>query len=364
MSLKEIMKKRTFKRIYNAVIIVLLIAAGIYALSRFVHPGHVEWTDDAQVHRHITPINTRIQGFIKEIRFDDYQYVHRGDTLVIIEDAEYRLQLAQAEANVKGSRQGGAAVKAGITTTQSNVKAASAGVSAATAAINEARVNMQNAQRDYERYAALLKKGAVTQQQYDAMHTRYEEARARYEGAQARRNQAAASRQSTALTRQEQTHRLGQSTAGTSVAEAALHLAQLNLSYTIITATADGYMGRKDIHVGQLVQPGQLLARIIDSSSLWVIANYRETQMKHIAVGQKVTFTADAIPDVEFNGRVQALSFGTGSAYTDVPVDNATGNFVKVEQRVPVRIELTSDNDPKDVRRLLAGLNVEASVHW
>lgn len=364
MTIRELTKKRTFKRIYNVVIIVLLICAGCYALTRLVHPGAVEWTDDAQVHRHVTPINTRIQGFIKEIRFDDYQYVHRGDTLVIIEDAEYRLQLAQAEANVRGTRQGGAAVQAGMNTTQSNVNAAAANVSAASAATEEARVSMQNAQRDFQRYAALLKRGAVTQQQYDAMKTRYEEAQARYQGAQARHSQAAAARQSTALTKSEQAHRLNQSTAGVSVAQAVLHLAQLNLSYTVITATADGYMGRKDIHVGQLVQPGQLVARIIDSGSVWVIANYRETQMKHVSVGKKVTFEADALPGEEFKGKVQAISFGTGSAYTDVPVDNATGNFVKVEQRVPVRIVLTPDNDPKAVRRLLAGLNVEVSVHY
>lgn len=357
-------KKRTFKRIYNAIIIVLLLLAGCYALSRFVHFGKVEWTDDAQVHRHVTPINTRVQGFIKEIRFDDYQYVHKGDTLVILEDAEYRLQLAQAEANVKGSRQGGAAVSAGIHTTQSNVRAASANVAAADAAIEEARVNMENALRDYKRYEVLLKRGAVTQQQHDNMQTRYAEAKARYEGAKARMSQAAASRQSTALTTNEQQHRLNQSSAGVSVAEAALNLARLNLSYTVILATADGYMGRKDIHVGQLVQPGQMLARIIDAGEVWVIANYRETQMKHIKVGESVDFTADAIPGVVYHGRVQSLSFGTGSAYTDVPVDNATGNFVKVEQRIPVRIVLTKDNAKDDVNRLLAGLNVETKVKY
>jgi membrane fusion protein (multidrug efflux system) len=358
------MKKRDIKRIYNAVIIVFLIGAAIWAVSRLCHFGDVEWTDDAQVYRHITPINTRVQGFIKEIRFDDYQYVHRGDTLVIIEDAEYRLQLAQAEANVKGSRQGGAAVKAGMNTTQSNVQAASAGVQAASAAMSEAKVNMENARRDYQRYAALLKKGAVTQQQYDAMRTRYEEAEARYSGAKARYSQANASRQSTALVKHEQARRFDQNTAGVSVAEAALHLAQLNLSYTIITATADGYMGRKDIHVGQLVQPGQLLARIIDESDVWVIANYREAQMKHINTGQKVTFTADAVPGVTYNGVVQSMAYGTGAALSGIPLDNATGNFVKVEQRIPVRIVLTKDNSAENRKKLRAGLNVEVKVKY
>ena len=122
-------------------------------------------------------------------------------------------------------------------------------------------------------------------------------------------------------------------------------------------------MGRKDIHEGQLVQPGQMLARIVDDHDVWVVANYRETQMDGISVGKEVEFTADAIPDVVFHGKVEALSAAAGNAYSMIPVDNATGNFVKVEQRVPVRIALTKDNDPKQIALLRAGLNVEIKVH-
>ncbi|MBR1687759.1 MAG: HlyD family secretion protein [Prevotella sp.] len=344
------MKKKNIKRIYNAVIIALMLLALGYICSRFIHWGNVEYTDDAQVWRHITPINARVGGFIKEIRFDDYSYVKAGDTLVIIDDAEYRLQLAQAEAGLRGSRSGEQAVSAGINTTASNVRVASAG-------IEEARVNMENAQRDYERYAALLQKDAVTRQQYD-------NARARYEAAQARYQQASSQRQSTALVQNEQAQRLSQTTAGTSVAEAKVNLARLNLSYTVIVATCSGVMSRKDIHVGQLVQPGQQLASIVDEQQAWVVANYRETQMHHIAPGHRVSIKADAIPGVVYQGEVESVAGGTGSAFSRIPVDNATGNFVKVEQRVPVRIRLTKDNQPADIKRLLAGLNVEVEVRY
>lgn len=148
-----------------------------------------------------------------------------------------------------------------------------------------------------------------------------------------------------------------------SVAEAAVNLARLNLSYTVIVATCDGVMGRKDIHVGQLVQPGQMLARIVDDGQVWVIANYRETQLKHISVGSEVEFTADAVPGITYKGKVEALSAATGSAYSTVAADNATGNFVKVEQRVPVRIAIVG-NKPGDVAKLKAGLNVEAEVKY
>ena len=344
------MNKKTIKRLYNAVVIALLLLAIGYCCSRFIHWGHVEYTDNAQVWRHITPVNTRVQGFIKEIRFDEYQEVHRGDTLVIIDDSEYQLQLAQAEAALSGQKSGTQAVAAGMTTTQSNVKAASAG-------IEEARVNMENARADYERYDALLKKNAVTRQQFDDVRTRYEAAKARYD-------QALAGKQSTSLVLGEQAGRLSQSHAGTSVAEAQVNLARLNLSYTVIVATCDGIIGRKDIHEGQLVQPGQQLTRIVDNSDVWVVANYRESQLKHIQQGNSVTFTADALPGITYKGEVEAIAGGTGGAFAQIPVDNATGNFVKVEQRVPVRIRLTDDNQADEVSRLLAGLNVEVEVKY
>lgn len=357
-------KKKQVVRAYNVVVIAILLIGVIYVCTRFIHFGDVVYTDNAMVHRNLTPVNTRVQGFIKEIRFKEFQYVHKGDTLVILEDAEYRLALAQAEAGLKGSRQGSGAVSASINTVKSNVNVAAAGMQVASAGISEAREQMDNAKKDYERYAALLKRDAVTQQQYDNAKTRYEEARSRWEGAKARLSQASASRTATAVVNNEQTHRLGQSRAGESVSEAQLNLARLNLSYTVITAPCDGYVGRKDIYVGQLVQPGQLLVSVVDQNSVWVIANYRESQMKHVSVGEDVTFTCDAIPGIKFNGKVQSISAASGAAYSNQPVDNATGNFVKVEQRVPVRIELTKDNSADDVKKLLSGLNVETKVHY
>lgn len=343
-------KRKQILRAYNIVVVTFLVLGVVYALSRFVHLGSTEYTDNAMVHRHLSPVNTRVPGFIKEIRFDEFQFVHKGDTLVVIEDAEFRLALAQAEAGVKGQKSGTSAVTAGMSTTQSNVRVASAG-------IDEARIQMENAQKDYQRFEQLLQKEAVTRQQYDNVKAQYEAARARYEAARSRQ-------QATSMVLGEQQQRLGQSAAGESVAEAQLNLARLNLSYTVITAPCDGYIGRKDIHVGQLVQPGQLLVNVVDQNSVWVIANYRESQMHHIAIGAPVEFEADAVPGVTFKGVVKSISAASGSAYSNMPVDNATGNFVKVEQRVPVRIELTEDNNEDDVKRLLSGLNVECEVDY
>ena len=170
-------------------------------------------------------------------------------------------------------------------------------------------------------------------------------------------------KQSTSLTKNEQTHRLGQNEAAVKLARAAVDLARLNLSYTVITATCDGVTGRKNINEGQLVQPGQTMVDIVDGGDLWVIANYRETQLPHIKEGAEVTLTADAVPGVTFTGTVESISDATGAAVSVVPQDNATGNFVKVEQRIPVRISLNG-NSSEHLKLLRAGFNVECKVKY
>ena len=341
------MDKKLLRTIYNIFVLVLLIIGAWLVVNHFVHFGDGEFTDNATVQQHITPVNTRVGGFIKEIRFNEYQPVHKGDTLVIIEDSEFRLQLAQAEANLQREMAGSEATTSGIGVTRQNMSVSDAG-------IDEARVRLDNARQDDQRYAQLLKADAVTQQQYDQIHTNYLAAKARYE-------QVVRSRATLNRTEQEQGHRLSQNKAAIEVAQAQINLARLNLSYTVITATADGVVGKKNIHVGQLVQPGQAMVDIVDNSELWVVANYRETQLPGISLGAKVSIKADAVPDVEFEGTVERISDATGSAFSVIPQDNATGNFVKVEQRIPVRIRL--EGDKANIVKLRAGMNVECTVN-
>lgn len=341
--------RRTKKLIYNAVIIALLLIGLVYVCSRFIHLGNVEYTDNAQIKQHITPINTRVQGFIKKIYFEEYQPIHKGDTLLVIEDSEFRLHLAQAEADLANALAGQKATTAGIATTQNNM-------SVNDATIEEVKVQKDNAERELQRYKKLLEEDAVTKQQYDNIKTAYDAVNARYE-------QVLRIKHSTSLTKEEQTHRLGQNEATVRLVQAAVDLARLNLSYTVIVATCDGVTGRKDIHEGQLVQSGQTMVDIVDNSDLWVIANYRETQLPNIKEGAAVTFTADAVPGVVYNGIVESISDATGAAFSMVPQDNATGNFVKVEQRIPVRIRLQG-NDAEKVSKLRAGFNVECKVKY
>lgn len=335
--------------IYNILILCFLVGGLVYVCSRFIHLGNVEYTDNAQVRQHITPVNTRVQGFIKKICFEEFQPVKKGDTLLIIEDAEFKLRVAQAEADLSNALAGRSVTSAGIETTQSNI-----GVS--DASIEEVKVTMENARRELQRYEKLLKEDAVTRQQYDNIKTAYEAAKARYQ-------QASRAKRSTSLVKNEQTHRLGQNEAAVKLAKANLDLARLNLSYTVITATCDGITGRKNIHEGQLVQPGQAMVDIVDGTDLWVVANYRETQLPNIHEGAEVTMTADAVPGVKYKGVVESISNATGAAFSLIPQDNATGNFVKVEQRIPVRIRLKG-NSEADMKKLRAGFNVECKVKY
>ena len=338
------MKKR--KIVYNIVIIAILLVGLAVVLSKFLHLGNVEYTDNAAVCQHITPINTRVQGFIKEIRFDDFQHVNKGDTLAIIDDSEFRLRLAQAQADYANALAGHKAANVSVVTSQNNLSVSDAG-------IEEAKAHLNNAEREEKRFEALLKQGAVTQQQYDNVHTAYLSAKARYE-------QVTRARQSTALVKDEQTVRLSQNEAVISLAQANVEIAQLNLSYCVITAAVDGMVGKKEINIGQLVQPGQSIVRIIDDSEKWVDANYRESQLKNIKEGCTVEFTADAVPGETYSGVVESLSGATGAAFSLVPRDNATGNFVKVEQRLPVRIKITGGK----TEFLKAGYNVECEVKY
>jgi len=331
--------------IFNAVVIICLLGGILYAASQLMHFAGGEVTDNARVRQNIVPQNSRVQGFIREVRFAEFQQVRKGDTLVIIEDAEYRLRLAQAEADLERAERNTMGTASSISTTKSSISVTEAGIEAA-------RVQMENAAKEDTRFSKLLEQDAVTQQQYDNVHTGYLSAKAGYE-------QALRSRNTQTAVVAEQGHRLSASEAAIELARAQVEIARLNLSYCYIIATCDGALGSKDIHEGQLVNPGQTLASIVDSNEKWVEANFQESQMPNIEVGRKVRMTADAVPGVEYTGKVESIADATGSAFSLIPIDNATGNFVKVEQRVTVRVIL---DESGNLSKLHSGYNVICKV--
>ena len=344
------MTKRNKKVAFNICIILLLGIALAWVASHFIHLGNVEFTDNAQVKQQIVPVHSRVQGFIKKIYFTEYQEVHKGDTLAIIEDAEFRYRLAQAEADYQNALSGKTVLTSAIHTIHNNISVSAAGV-------EEAQIRLTNAEREYNRYKNLLAQDAVTRQQFDAIETEYKAAKARYDLLSRQKT-------STALMKQEQTRRLDQTDAGIKLAEAALEIARLNLSYTVILAPCDGTTGRKEIQEGQLIQPGQCLVDVVDVNEKWVVANYKETQTANIREGQSVEIEVDAVPGVHYKGIVKSISQATGASFSLLPQDNSAGNFVKIEQRIPIRIEFSADNTPENMKRLRAGMNVECIVNY
>lgn len=344
------MNRRSKKIISYVVSLAVIVIAAIWIGGKFIHFGNVEFTDNAQVQQQVVPVNSRVQGYIKEIRFKEYEPVKKGDTLVIIDDADMRLRVAQARADYQNAL-------AGRNVADRSVGVASANVAVTEASISEAKILMENAETDYHRYQQLLEKDAVTRRQFDAVKTDYEAKKARY---QTLSRQKAATASVVSETRQ----RIAQNDAGIELAQALLETAELNLSYTVILAPCDGYTSRKEIQVGQLVQPGQTLLDIVDTGEIWVTANYKETQLQHIEPGSKVDIKVDAIPDVTFAGTVEAISTATGARLSIMPQDNSAGNFVKVRQRVPVRIAFDKGNNAADMAKLRAGMNVECEVKY
>lgn len=344
------MKHRTKKIISYIVTIAIIVIASIWVASKFIHLGNVEFTDNAQVQRQIVPVNSRVQGYIKEIRFNEYEPVKKGDTLIIIDDADMRLRVAQANADYQNAL-------ASHSVANHTVNVASANVAVSEASIAEAKVLMDNAAVELGRYSNLLEKEAVTQQQYDGIKTDYEAKKARFEMLTRQRS-------ATSTVVSENRQRIAQSDAGIELAKALLETAELNLSYTVVTAPCDGYTSRKNVQTGQLVQPGQTLLDVVDSNDVWITANFKETQLKHIHPGSDAVVKVDAVPGSEFHGKVVSISTATGAALSLLPQDNSAGNFVKVRQRIPVRIEFTPDNDASGLALLGAGMNVECEVKY
>ncbi len=321
---------------------ICLAIWGLYAImSLFVDYKSNETTDDAQVEQYLSPVNIRVPGYIKKIYFTEHQHVRKGDTLLVLEDDEYRIRLKEAEAALMDARSGRKVVANTLNTVSNSA-------SVYDASIAEAQYRVEQLEKDYRRYSSLLKKNATTPIVVEQYQTQLEMARARVAALKQQREAAHSS-----VTEVDQ--RQENAEAAVKRAEAAVDLAALNLSYTVVTAPCNGCLGRRSIEEGQLVNAGQTLTTIIPDTRKWVVANYKETQISSLAVGQEVEVTVDAFAGKTFKGRITAISSATGSKYSMVPTDNSAGNFVKIQQRVPVRIELTDISD-EDNARLAAGM--------
>ena len=306
------------KRILLSIVAVVVLGGILFGVKEVVFYAHHAETDDAQVEGHIDPVLPKISGYVTRVLVDDNQRVAAGQLLLSIDTRDQQSKADTA--------------RAALANEQAAVRVAQANVAAA-------RTASEHASRDLARYAALRAKEEISQQQYDA-------ARAAADSAAA---QLAAARQSVEAARAQAAQKL-----------ADLQFAELQLTYATVAAPVAGTVARKSVEVGQFVQAGQPLLAIVEDGQPWVIANFKETQLKKMRVGQGTDVEVDAYPKRVFHGRVDSISPATGAKFALLPPDNATGNFTKVVQRVPVKIVFTDPPDP--AHPLRAGMSVNAIV--
>ena len=334
------------KLVFPIILGLVLVAALVFSVKEYLFlQSHAE-TDDAQVDGDISPVIARVPGYVNEIRFQDNQYVHAGDTLVILDDRDYKIKLDQAVAAQTAAQKNATAIGAVISETQSNFAVQKAN-------IEEAQVRLWKATQDYERYKNLYDDHAITKAQLD-------QATADRDGAQAMLD--AAKSQVPVLDRRVNTSR--EQTAATfstvDTRRADVEYAKLQLTYTVITAPASGIISKRNIQIGQLVQAGSPLFSVVHDD-IYVTANFKETQMSDIKLNQKVDIRVDAFDKQVIPGIIESFSGATGAKFSLLPPDNATGNFVKVVQRIPVRVKI--DADTATLRRLRPGMSVDVTVH-
>lgn len=327
--------------------IALLIGIIIWGATYLLKGYRYEQTNDAQVDAYLSPINVKVGGYINKIYYKDNQQVKKGDTLVVIELDEYGLKKDAASAELMSSH-----AKLPILAANEETQLKSIEVIKAQLAGAKARLNQQ--QKEFARYQNLLADESTTQQKFDnvsaslsIVQSDYDQAKASLQVAESKLNDFRAQRNAIQ--------------AEIKIKETLLQRQELDIRYTVITAPFDGQIGKKTIQEGQLIQPGQTLAFLVNKAEeKWVMANFKETQISNFKIGQVVSIEVDAFPNEKFNGTIESLSPTTGSRYSLLPPDNATGNFVKITQRIPVRIKLT--DTAEKLAKLSAGMNANVYV--
>ncbi|MEN5434411.1 HlyD family secretion protein [Sphingobacterium faecium] len=326
--------------------ILLLVGISSWCVVYFWKGYQFEQTNDAQIDAYLSPVNAKVGGYISKIYFQDNQQVKKGDTLLLIEESEYGLKQEAALAELMSSR-----AKLPILSAHEDTQLKTIEVIKAHLSGSKAKLTQQ--QKEFNRYQNLLAEQSTTQQKFDHVEANlainqadYDESQANLQVAQSKLQDFKAQRSAIE--------------AEIRIKEALLKRQELDVRYTVITAPFDGQLGKKNIQEGQLVQPGQTLAFLTnDTEEKWVVANFMETQIGSLHIGNTVNIEVDAFPGEQFTGTIQSISPTTGSRYSLLPPDNATGNFVKIIQRMPVRIKL---NPSQGLAKLAAGMNAHVYV--
>jgi membrane fusion protein (multidrug efflux system) len=345
--MNETIPNKGKKLIFPIILGVVLVGALLFTLKEYLYYQNHEVTDDAQIDADISPVVARVSGYVNEIRFQDNQHVNAGDTLVVLDDRDYKIKLQQAMDALSSARRT-------VNVSESNVTEARTGISTAEANVEAAKVQVWKTTEDFNRYQNLYNDHAITKAQFDDAKAAKDAADAQLVIAQS---------QVPAQTKKVSANQSQVSATASNLAsrQSDIDYARLQLSYTVIIAPVNGIVSKRNIQIGQLVQAGQTLFAIVHDSNTYVTANFKETQLGDLKVGDRVDITADAFSNQIIPGTVQSFSGATGAKFSLLPPDNATGNFVKVVQRIPVKITMQLDSGM--MRTLRPGMSVKVVVY-
>jgi membrane fusion protein, multidrug efflux system len=357
------MEKKNTNKKFITIFLTLIIVGGSYGTYKYLHAQSHELTDDAQIEKKMNPIIPRVSGYVDKVYVKDNDYVKKGDTLFTIDQRDFKIKIEEAKATLVAAESSFEVSKADISGALASIAVSNANVQSAEGNIEAAKIRLGRLNSDYNRYNNLYKNHSITKQQFEQALAAKQEAETQVRILQ--QQEKASSFQKSVIEAKSKVSNKQTDVAAANIkrAQAQLEAAQLNLTYTVITAAIDGQVSKVDIQPGQLVQAGQSLFQIINNASAWVIANFKETQLNKMVEGQKVTIKVDAYPDYDFQGTIASFSPATGSRFSLLPPDNATGNFVKTIQRLPVKISLDATNDPKKIQLLRPGMNADVDIH-
>jgi membrane fusion protein (multidrug efflux system) len=353
-------KKRS--KVFLIILIIMVLAGAWFGITKYNHAKHHEETDDAQIEADIIPVIPRVSGYVQEVRVKDNQQVHKGDTLIIIDDRDYKIALMQAEAALATAKSNVAASRANTAAARSGIATSKQGVNTIDAQIAAAQVNVTRTTQDFNRYQNLIQDHSITQQQFEQAQAAKELAEKQLDILEQQKKQASTQTGVVASQSNATAQSIEVAESIVKQREVEVEEAKLKLSYTVLTAPESGKVSRVNVQEGQLLQAGQSTFNIVHSNDLWVVANFKETQYRKMAIGQKVSVHADAFPNHDFDAVLSSFSPATGAKFSLLPPDNASGNFVKVVQRLPVKIEFTDKSDTL-LNRLRPGMNVDVDVH-
>jgi len=327
---------------------IIVITVIIWFGIKLIRVVKYETTNDAQVNAYINPVVSRVGGYVEEIRFTDFQEVKKGDTLLIIDNREYLSDADQVKADVYKQ-------SAAIDVLQSQENTLSAQANEAKNAIDAHKAEVWKQDLEYTRYQELYNRKSATAQQLEKVKAQLDINKSKLKEAE--------QHYQVALAKIKDVHANEKVVAAERLRLSEVHNRRIiDVNYTVITAPYNGRLGKRSIEVGQMIKMGDHLAYIVnDETPKWVMANFKETQIAHFNINDEVEVVADAFPDLVFKGKIIAFAPGTGSSFSLLAPDNATGNFVKIVQRIPVKIEIIG-TDKETIKKLQAGMNVEVTV--